>query len=152
MTEETRRSINAVLKESGMVNGKTATSPEVEFETEAVDLISFDPENIYVFGVFGNEVHIDATLLKDAYNPNYTEVPIVGIMSVKTYKKVISDFIKEKRDYCERLNYYCGLVYLQEVEFKKLNGTIIINDYENNSKIEREVFLIKRVELSSEHG
>jgi hypothetical protein len=69
-------------------------------------LIMFDPSEDKVLGVINDNVHVQ---VPDYLNED-VESYLVLIIPFKEYKRVWTNWLKGKQDYCERWKEYCGVM------------------------------------------
>ncbi len=101
-----------------------------------INNISYDPSTDEVLGVFGKDIHIKV------YDEN--DEPIVLILSKKLFQKTWDNWIKGKKDYCERYKHYCGVMgytFIEEGEI--LENKIKLYEYDDVNMKEIDVNVIR---------
>lgn len=108
-----------------------------------INKISYDPSNDEVLGVFGNNIHVKV------YDENE---PIVLILSSKLFHKTWDNWLNGKMDYCERYNYYCGVMgytFIEEGEI--LDKKIKLYEYSDDDMKEVDANVIKVKKFYDRH-
>jgi hypothetical protein len=109
-----------------------------------INNISYDPSTDEVLGVFGKNIHIKV------YDEN--EEPIVLILSTKLFHKTWDNWLKGKKDYCERYSHYCGVMgYTFIEEGKIMNDKIKLYEYSNGDMKEVDSIVIKVTKFYETH-
>jgi hypothetical protein len=111
--------------------------------------ISYDPTVNEILGVINNEIHIKA------YHKSNI---VILILSTELFHKTWDNWLKGKKEYCERWKEYCGVGGYTFIE----KGKIIkrkINLYEYNDEGDRTEFFPPVIEVTEfsdyhdfEHG
>ena len=95
--------------------------------------------NVEILGVYGDKMIIDGWV----YDEDKDEDTFGIVVSIEGYKKGMDMWIKDKKEYCERLGYNCGVgVIMGECEGK----TIILGGEEYIDCVDVEW------EVDLEHG
>jgi hypothetical protein len=106
--------------------------------------ISYDPSTDEILGVVGKNIHIKI------YDAN--EEPIVLILAKKLFHKTWDNWIKGKKDYCERYKHYCGVMgytFIEEGEI--LKDKIKLYEYKDEHMKEVDATVIKVIKFNDYH-
>jgi hypothetical protein len=90
--------------------------------------ITYEPSTDQILGVIGDKIHVKTYSYE-------VEKPVVLIMSIELFHKTWNNWIKGKRDYCERCKEYCGVDgYTTIEEGKVIKSKIYLNEFNDDDE------------------
>jgi hypothetical protein len=131
---------------------------------EANTVLLFDPSTSNVLGVFGDKIHVES---HGHYESPTQENDFECVLTIpkKKYLRIWNMWLEGKKDYCERYNYYCGVMgYTIAEDFTEIDNITLnkFNPQANNDnedtwfyiEVPTRAFLVNKFEdhCDFEHG
>lgn len=96
--------------------------------------IRFSFDNLDILGVFKDKVYLRGTYYNVTTEDFKDEICVI-VISSKLFHKSLDLWLKDKKNYCENWNHFCGVMgTIEAVKYKELDKTNLLVDFDERTE------------------